>query len=153
MKNIILQYIKAYNTLWRETTSLYEDWAKKKGFSYYELLIIISILEMEENCTQKNICRQWFLPKQTVNTILQNFLKKEWILFKVSETDKRNKIIAVTEKGRPYIEKIGMELQNHEYNVWEKLGEKKGKAIIENTILYNKFFREMSLEEVNNENS
>lgn len=143
----ILKQIKEYNALWRETTAIYEEWAKARGFSYYELLVILSIDEMKEGCTQREICRQWFLPKQTVNSILQNFLKKEWINFVQMETDKRNKLIIMTEEGRKQIEKISRDLQEHEYRVWEKLGEETGKVLLKGTALYNKFFREENSDE------
>lgn len=143
----ILKQIKEYNALWRETTAIYEEWAKARGFSYYELLVILSIDEMKEVCTQREICRQWFLPKQTVNSILQNFLKKEWINFVQMETDKRNKLIIMTEEGRKQIEKISRDLQEHECRVWEKLGEETGKVLLKGTSLYNKFFREENSDE------
>lgn len=142
MKNHIFARIKEYNALWRETTAIYEEWAKARGFSYYELLVMLSINEMENKCTQKEICREWFLPKQTVNTILQNFLKKEWINFVPMESDKRNKLIIMTDIGEKHIKKICAELNKNEYRAWEKLGEEMGKTMLKGTSLYNKFFKE-----------
>lgn len=62
-----------YTELWRETNALYEDWARKHGLSYYELLVILSLSEKDMVHTQKNICRRWQLPKQTVNSIFKKF--------------------------------------------------------------------------------
>lgn len=71
MYDILTEQLKHYTVLWRETSALYEEWAKKRGLSYYELLVILSIMEPDGPCLQKDICTHWQLPKQTVNTILK----------------------------------------------------------------------------------
>ena len=45
MYDILTEQLKHYTVLWRETSALYEEWAKKRGLSYYELLVILSIME------------------------------------------------------------------------------------------------------------
>ena len=45
MYDILTEQLKHYTVLWRETSALYEEWAKKHGLSYYELLVILSIME------------------------------------------------------------------------------------------------------------
>lgn len=74
MYDILTEQLKHYTVLWRETSALYEEWAKKRGLSYYELLVILSIMEPDGPCLQKDICTHWQLPKQTVNTILKKTL-------------------------------------------------------------------------------
>ena len=44
MYDILTEQLKHYTVLWRETSALYEEWAKKHGLSYYELLVILSIM-------------------------------------------------------------------------------------------------------------
>lgn len=34
-----------YNELWRETSALYEAWARQNGLSYHELLVVLSIAQ------------------------------------------------------------------------------------------------------------
>ena len=41
MYDILTEQLKHYTVLWRETSALYEEWAKKRGLSYYELLVIL----------------------------------------------------------------------------------------------------------------
>lgn len=91
MKPNTSEQLKRYYSAWRATNAIYEDWAKKYGLSYYELLVLLSLREGKEPCTQKQICEQWTLPKQTVHSILRNFLEREWVTFHVLENDKRNK--------------------------------------------------------------
>ena len=64
MYDILTEQLKHYTVLWRETSALYEEWAKKHGLSYYELLVILSIMEPDGPCFQKDICSHWQLPKQ-----------------------------------------------------------------------------------------
>lgn len=65
-----------YNELWRETSALYEAWARQNGLSYHELLVVLSIAQARGPCTQKTICAQWAVPKQTVHSVLQGFLAR-----------------------------------------------------------------------------
>lgn len=142
-----LEQIKLYTTLWRETTSLYEDWAKRHGLSYYELLVILSLSESEGICKQKDICRDWVLPKQTVNTILKHFLERSWVTLVPSEEDRRNKDILLTDAGNEFVQIAVNELQAHECAVWNSLGQEKSRALIEITALYNKLFKEADTDE------
>lgn len=138
-----LEQIKLYTTLWRETTILYEDWAKRHGLSYYELLVLLSLSESEGVCKQKDICREWVLPKQTVNTILKHFLERSWVTLVPSGEDRRNKDILLTESGHRFVCLTVDELQAHESTVWKAFGEWKANTLIELTALYNKLFKEV----------
>ncbi len=135
-------YIHRYNTLWRETSVLYEDWAKKRGISYFELLTILSVTEAQTPCTQKDICDQWILPKQTVNSVLANLVKRGWVRLSPSPKDRRNKEILLTGEGKIAAAKIAGDLQEKENAVWLKLGKKRADEMLENTAIYNRFFKE-----------
>lgn len=138
-----LEQIKRYTALWRESNTLYEDWARKYGLSYYELLVILSLFEADGLCRQKDICRQWTLPKQTVNTILKNFTERSWVALVPSPEDRRNKDISLTAKGREFAADTANALQAHECAVLEALGSESAEALIETTTLYNKLFKEI----------
>ena len=49
------------------------------------------------------ISEKWNIPKQTVNTILKDFLNKGYVEKVSSETDKRNKIVCLTEAGQKLV--------------------------------------------------
>ena len=74
----MLQDIQAYNALWLDSSVLYREWAKAHDVSYFELLVILSLTEGP--CSQKEICQKWQIPKQTVNSILKNFLQKHYFI-------------------------------------------------------------------------
>ena len=58
---------------------MYEDWAKAHGASVNSLLVLSAIHEGMGDCTQKKISQRWRIPKQTVNSVLKNFERKELI--------------------------------------------------------------------------
>lgn len=52
------------------------------------------------------ISEEWNIPKQTVNTILKDFQKKGYINMVSDDSDKRNKLICLTESGMEYTKDI-----------------------------------------------
>ena len=85
--------LEKYYNLWQETTILYERWARLHGLTYNSLTVLIAVADRRRGtCTQKSICREWALPKQTVNTILKDFEKQGL----------RSKAIHLTEQGREF---------------------------------------------------
>lgn len=107
--------------------------------------MLLSLQEGREPCTQKQICEQWTLPKQTVHSILRNFLEREWVTFHVLENDKRNKGVSFTPAGSAFAGEVIDKLQSLECRVWERLGNEKSNALLESTILYVSYFREENL--------
>lgn len=107
--------------------------------------MLLSLREGKEPCTQKQICEQWTLPKQTVHSILRNFLEREWVTFHVLENDKRNKGVSFTRSGSAFAGEVIDKLQSLECRVWERLGNEKSNALLESTILYVSYFREENL--------
>ena len=53
-----------YNALWIETNQLYETWARQRGMSLYELLVILSIVEADGAVLQKDICQRFAIPNR-----------------------------------------------------------------------------------------
>ena len=103
-KKQMLQDIQAYNALWLDSSVLYREWAKAHDVSYFELLVILSLTEGP--CSQKEICQKWQIPKQTVNSILKNFLQNNWVRLTPAKEDKRNKIILLTHDSRAYMDPL-----------------------------------------------
>ena len=47
----------------------YSEWSTRHGISYNEMLVLYSIREAGY-CTQKQICENYLLPKQTINNVI-----------------------------------------------------------------------------------
>ena len=80
--------LEKYYNLWQETTILYERWARLHGLTYNSLTVLIAVADRRRGtCTQKSICREWALPKQTVNTILKDLKSRAcWSLSHLRRT-------------------------------------------------------------------
>ena len=106
--NMIIQ-LQRYYALWKECTAMYEEWSKDQGLSSNRVFALYSFYESNGRCTQKMISEEWNISKQTVNTILKDFQKKGYINMVSDDSDKRNKLICLTESGMYVIEKMGLE--------------------------------------------
>lgn len=133
-----------YNALWIETNQLYEAWARQQGVSLYELLVILSIVEDNGMVLQKDICRRFAIPKQTISAIIKTLRNKGWLELKVLEQDRRGRRLCLTSEGSARAEQIAQTLQEHEAQVWLRLGLDRAEQLIEYTALYNRHFGEVS---------
>ena len=59
-----------YNSIYR-VDKLYEKWAKKNNIGYYNMLLFYYLIE-EGKMTQKEICDEIEIPKQTLNNIVKS---------------------------------------------------------------------------------
>ena len=127
---------------WGETNIIYDDWANKNGSCYNAMIIIKYLCNEKHYCTQKMICDQWMLPKQTVNTILKDFEKKELVAFRPTLYDQRKRGIRLTDAGIAYAQDVIPKLMELETQAMEKMGKDRADALIENTALFIDYFKE-----------
>ncbi|MDY3278484.1 MAG: MarR family winged helix-turn-helix transcriptional regulator [Eubacteriales bacterium] len=92
--------------LMQQIGRLYEDYAKAKGMTYMSMSVLEAIYEHQQGCTQKLICQETHYPKQNVNLIVKSFLLDGYVVLQELPADRRNKQIALTEKGRAYAEEM-----------------------------------------------
>lgn len=93
---------------------------------------------------QKDICQRFVIPKQTVNAIIKTLTDKGWLELKVSEQDRRSRNLCLTPVGSAQAAQIARALQEHEAQVWLRLGLDRAEQLIEHTALYNRHFREVA---------
>lgn len=134
--------LNRYYQLWCDATQLYEKWSKQRGITYNYVLTLCTLLNNQEYCTQKMICDQWGLAKQTVNTILKDFEKKGYVTFTNLSSDKRNKLILLTDDGKSYANEISEALTNLDMYAFQKMGIDRMKYLNDSLELYLKYFRE-----------
>ena len=140
MENPLRMDIQEYYACWREMNDLYGRWAAKFHLSLYSLYVLYELFESGEECTQKRICERWYLPKQTVSSILKNLERDGYLYFKTMEKDKRNKCILLTPKGREYTDRIIGSLTKLEEKVMIRMGVKKRRAMNEGSRLFCTYF-------------
>ena len=60
-----------YNAIYKETDAVYSGFAKRSGLSDCAFWLLYSIRDSEDTCRQKDLCGQWTMSKQTVNSAAQ----------------------------------------------------------------------------------
>ena len=103
------EFMKKAGELTSKNQQHYHDFAKAHGVNYNTLAVLYTCY-INRGCTQKQVTIEWYVPKQTVNTIC-NELISEGLLTKVrGEKDRRETIISLTAKGiekaAPIVEKL-----------------------------------------------
>lgn len=82
--------------------------ARKLGINENMLAILYALADGRIH-SQKEICKDWLIPKTTINTVVKELTEAGYITL-VSGERKREKIICLTEEGKTYtynlVEKI-----------------------------------------------
>ena len=99
----------------KQINSIYEEYAKSVGLSYTSLYTL-HMIALTENCTQKIIADQMFLPKQTINSIITAFHRQGLIELKEMAEDKRHKTLHLTEEGKKFAKQIFPQVEAAEQN-------------------------------------
>ncbi len=140
-KELLFSELSRYYSLMRETTLAYENWAKSYGLSFSSVMILYSLYENKDHCTQKMAREKWLLPKQTVNTILKEFEQRDWISMSPLSSDKRNKIIHFTPEGERFADRVISKLRSLEIYVLENMGLEQVRVMNDNSACYNELFQ------------
>ena len=128
-----------------ETDKMYNVLAKKVDLSFNQL-IILYYLRTHKNVTQKDIASDMLVPKQTINSILNNWIKDGFIIFQ-NESSKKNKIILLSEEGE---EVLGVKIDNimdKENLILSKFSQSEVEALVSSNLEYLKIMKEVIKEE------
>ncbi len=135
MDNQTAMHIQAYCACLHAWNASYEDYAKSVGLNFTSLSILSALYETE-NCTQKMLCEQCFLPKQTVNAAVTAFYKNGWIRMQELPEDRRNKTIHFTEEGRREAERIMQKVRQCECRAMGGLSKEEQEQLVSLTRRY-----------------
>lgn len=124
---------------WGQTNSLYNNWASLRKTNYYILFVMYS-LNSHNSITQKQICEYTGITKQTVNSVINELKKEEYIILLKGSDDKREKNIVLTEKGKDYANELLAPLYKIENNIFDIMGRERVKQMIESIALFNILF-------------
>lgn len=79
----------------------YSAWCKAHGIGYNEMLVMYNIRK-KGYCTQKQICDQYLLPRQTINHVTTPRVRRGILWEQASLATGREKAFALTEQGESY---------------------------------------------------
>ncbi len=114
--------------------------AKKYNVNYHEMVLMYHLYR-NGDCTQKQICDYYLLPKQTVNNIVMAMKEQENIDWYFTPTNKKEKVLKITEKGLGYIQDLVLSMNNTEDMIKSVLGEEKITALVELLGEYNNIIK------------
>lgn len=135
-KNELRELFNIFN----ETNKAYNELASKVGLSYNQM-VILYYLQSHYNVTQKNIVNDMLIPKQTINTILNNWINAGYISFE-NKLTKKNKIILLTEFAKKELEPKITFVMDKEAIILERLGDVT-KSLVLSNLNYLKIMKEV----------
>lgn len=116
------EFMKSMGERANRVNQIYSVWAKRHGVNY-NILAVRYTAYKNDQCSQKFVCEEWCLPKQTVNTTCRNLIDLGIISQMKSKEDKREICISLTSKGRKYANPIITDLLETESRVLKRMGE------------------------------
>lgn len=100
---------------------IYSKWSKNHNLSYNEMLVLYTIRD-NGYCTQKQICDNYLLPKQTINNTINIMIKKQFLEENKTFTQGREKTYQLTEKGTIYAKPLIDSMTSLEIEAIKKMG-------------------------------
>lgn len=141
MNTIIQNQLETINQQIKEIASIYRSTASSFGISDNEFWVWYALLTYNGECSQQDICDMWFLPKQTVNSIVSNLAKKGYLSLEVTEGMKNRKVIHLSETGKQYGERIINHIYHAEQYAFEKLSDKERETCLALFVKYITFLK------------
>lgn len=100
---------------------VYFLWAKKHDISYNQLLVLYSLRDYKF-CTQKQICDNYLLPRQTINHTFEMLKNQKIICIDNTQNIGKEKAFVFTKYGKVYAEKFFKSLNKMEDYLINKMG-------------------------------
>ena len=85
---------------WRDVSVAYGMFAKKIGVDTSELYVVDALWDESEGLSQRSICEACDMGKQTISAICKRLAARDVVVANASQTDKRERIMALTDEGR-----------------------------------------------------
>ncbi len=128
--------LAAFNQLYKEVDEIYHQYAKKHGVSDTALWLIYSLYEADAAYTQRELCSAWHYPPQTINSALKSLEKQGFIALNPIPGNQKNKLVALTEKGKAIAQKVISPLIHAEQRAFRGLEEEERAALVSLTRKY-----------------
>lgn len=115
------EYLELVNQQIKELVGIYRGAVSHSGISENEFWVWYSLVALDGEYSQQDICSAWSLSKQTVNTIVMHMAQKGFVTLEVVPGTRNRKNIRLTEAGRQYGESIVTPISKAEQKAFEKL--------------------------------
>ncbi len=132
----------AYNALYKRNNELCRNMAKRVHIPETTLWILY-YLRYDAIITQKDLCDVSFQPKQTVNSALKKLDAEGYIDWSVTESNKKNKVVTLTEKGEKLAQQTADKILAAEERVFCCMSDTEIEQLM---ILYDKYLTTLEME-------
>lgn len=119
---------------------IYAEWSKEHQLSYNEMLVFYMLRE-NGYCSQKQICDNYLLPKQTIHHVISS-LKDKGYLVETEDSMPKDKKYILTESGEAYVKPYMLSLNRIEKEAVEAIGADKLNIMCEILEEYSKLLQE-----------
>lgn len=120
MENKAREHLEIINQQIKELVGVYRSIVSRSGISENEFWIWYTLIVMEGEYSQQDICSTWSLSKQTVNTIITHMVQKEYAVLEVIPGTRNKKNIRLTVTGKKYGESIVKPVWEAENRAFER---------------------------------
>lgn len=136
------EQLEMLNQKIKELAGVYKGAVDYSNISENEFWIWYALIIMGGDYSQQEICSTWSLSKQTVNTIIMNFVRNGFVKLDVVPGTRNKKIVRLTEEGRAYGEKIVTSVATAEQRAFERLSLSDRMAFMGALTKYMEYLRE-----------
>lgn len=123
MEHNTKEQLEIINQQIKELVGVYRNIVSRSGISENEFWIWYTLIIMDGEYSQQDICSCWSLSKQTVNTIVTHMVNKGLASLTMVPGTRNRKIIHLTEAGKKYGENIVRPVSEAEDRAFNRLPE------------------------------
>jgi len=134
--------LERFNMTFKASDDLYRTAAHRFSMPECALWILYSLLLADCPLTQKALCERMLQPKQSVNTALKKLAQEGLVALAASESDRRSKLVMLTEKGTAFAQDTAGRIIAAEARVFERMESSERSAIIALYEKYNRLLQE-----------
>lgn len=99
-------FTQEFNQLLKRMDNVYEELGKNSGISNTAFWILYTVRKEKETYKQKDLCDMWSYSKQTINSALKKLEEQNIIKLIMTEGNKKDKKIILTEKGEKIVKEF-----------------------------------------------
>ncbi len=136
MEQTVKEQLEGINKQIKDMNGIYKRAISRMGISENEFWIWYTLIIVEGEYSQRDICNMWNLSKQTVNTIITNMIRKNFVTLEAVPGTRNRKIIRLSQAGREYGERIAAPMATAERRAFERLSAADRAAIMKALAAY-----------------
>ena len=135
--------IAQFNRIYNDYCSIYRNIAKHFGLSETVFWILYTLIDENKPITQSYLCGIIYLPKQTINSALKKLETEGYIKLFVSELNRKNKMVALTDKGEKLARQTADKILAAEERAFNHMTDDEIKQLM---VLYDKYLTVLETE-------